>query len=556
MISRIALLIIIITSIFSCFHDKNKDAKNSEFLIKHKLKEITLPLPKGQIWSANITRFVEIEDSLHLLIYYYPKPAIFDYNVITEELSKTIKLPDYLHGISDFNYYNKDSILLMGSSEYKYNNDSSIVLINDKGQYLASYPLTYYKLINSYNYPEFIKTTSDTSLNETAFDSILFNWAIFNVIIKPSTLKYRIYSALSNSNIGTSKNVNLFPVLAYYDFKEKEYKVSNIKYPDIKKDEYLPNANYYTMMEFGIKKQLHLSFMHTPKILILNYEMNVLDSVVINSKYASPAKKTNMPYLENEQRHYPVYLDLIHLPKSNKYLRLISITKNIQLAVVTDEQFNYIGETILDNGFIEQINSEGIWTSDIKGDSIYYTLWDYEFGEYNEAKFKYELDSLIAIEKSWESQGECKPNGLKKEALNITEYANKQWGIRDSNYALVIIDGGGCPGCVDYVMRFLSANKQVLFDISPTPVYLVYRENNTYHANLKRALLQYQLEPSSKIFTDSLILYEKYNPYNTGHNPRLVLFKDQKMLLDSEYLPDALDGFPNAVIDFLDFETN
>lgn len=550
---KILLGLIILSSISISCQEINLNKSNTPFLTQSKSHEIVLPLPQGQVYSSNIEQFITIEDSLHILVYYYPKSYICDYNIISKKLVRKIPIPLHMYEIGNFNYLNEDSILFLGDSGYKYNNDSAIVLSNSKGDLKEILPLHHPKIISSFSFPQFISYPEDTSLNNSNFDSIIFPYS--PPTYRPNSINMfeRIYLIFLNSRIGRSKNIKPFPIVAYYDYQNKKLNTSDkIWFPSWKPNKYYPNENYRCDMSTTVGNKLLISFKNSSLVYRTDADLNVIDTLDIKSEFIKITESADYPFNDDSDVKYPFYGSIFYIPQNKMYMRAAYLSPNIKTAIFTDENFNYLGESIF-NSYISMINDDGIWSWKIKGDSVYYTAWNFNLGTYNHEYLEAQIDSLRQSEIKKGSV--CATESIFKEnAKSLSIYAQKEFGIKDSTFSLIVINNDGCPSCVDYVMRFLSINKNVLFHLKKKPLYLVYRKGDEYQSTLKRVLKQYNLDETQRIFIDTTYKYNLYNPFSDNSNPRLFLYKDQKMILDTIYNPNDLEDLPNQILNFYELD--
>jgi len=548
---KLLYFVAILILIASCI-DKPKPSIEKFYSI-NQTQKISLPLPKGQVMSANILHFANINDSLHLLVYYYPNMFICDYNVVAKKLVREIKIPTHFHTILNFNYLNEDSILMLGSSLYKFNEDSSVVLMNSKSELSQILGIHHKQIISSMSYPDFIKNPDLPINQEDNYDDIIFPMVWQSFSPGRTEMFERIYMTFINSAVAKANGNDKNPIYGYYDFKEKQLKVAEtIGYPDLQSNQYFPRANYSCNVGTHQNPNCKIvSYYYTPKVYVVDNLNHKKDSIILGSKYFEPPKPRQIPFPEEAEMLYPIYHNIDYHSGNNMYIRYISYSPEIMFAVFFDEKFNYIGEEIVDKYF-ENIDGDFNWITEIVGDSLFLTQWNLEIGEFNSSEFKTRFDSITKL---YQKDELCKQEvKSRKSALSLSEYLRTYLKILDNSYSILVIDDNGCPSCVDYTLKFLSANKSVLFNLKDKPLYLLYRSDNVPHANLKRSLKQYDLDKTKRVIFDSLPDYQKFNPFTTN-NPRLYLFENQKTILDTIYSPTDMDNIPEQIMKFYNFDT-
>ena len=525
------------------FYDCNFTPNQTIINFKH-IRHWSMPLPQGVINSSQYLNTYPysvkfIENNQKLLVKFYEIDTLYLFDLESKNLINKIPLNHSLN-FDNVEYINKDSILIFSSGIDKYYYDTAIVVIDINGQIKHSYGLYNKNIISSLYF--------DLShLDEKIYFDQFF--PIF--ISENSTINSKAYFVL---NIDHKKFLSepTTPVLGYYDFnKNKTIIYNDITYPvekPLKVFNYPENILKTNLSIIPNKKEIWLSFAFSPIVYKINPETDEKQKIIFESKWldaSSVYNKNTSPTFNSF-----IFGKIYFINSLNKYVRLISqkINENMYYSIVTyDDKYNYIGEEFITKNDLPQFQANDIYyNAEIENDSLKVEQLIPIEKKFNSNEFNRELNKIPKpINKIETCNATLNTN---KNQQNIQDYFKHKFENNHQSFAALILHEDGCSSCNEYFLKFLSLNNFLLLK-KGNPLYLIYvtkkEEASTNYLN-KLKIPKFTIENPNT--------YNVYHPFNY-FNPRLVLFKNNKIVSDTIYMPDNLDLLIERLLKFYNFET-
>lgn len=512
----VILFIAFFIFLFSCNVTKNKEAKRCEFYLIEKIK-IPLDSTKSGIPDISLFDYDTIDDVITLiLVINKDRLAFYDISKQIEyhsvPLLKNRKL-------NNFDYINKDSILLYYEKDYYINgsttSDDNILQITDYygNTKICDYLFTDDKVDKS----EILPFSINYSERFTSVDNKYF---------------FLTHSYDLNSLRQTEEQNQKFPVFCYYDLNSSEVKVSkSLGFP------YTGNQIFYNSMFQKIHSCISanglplIRFFYSTDVFEWDYKNDVVKKYQIKSQIFDTVYPISTVTSAPESL-MAMYSGISYDPYNKKYYSDLFITDfytaEINLiTVICDKNFNYLGETA---GL--GLSSMPIFTKDyiidywFENDSI---VLYYKGLRYTDKALKPYIDSV---------KMELNKNRIKREKLFDDfkkEYKNELISILDyykvrkneSDYALLsVYERNGYHPSQKSIKNFISQNNDIFADL---PFFLILSGNQI---DVKR----YESIENIKLVQDTLAIVEHLG-FIEGKNkmlrPRLTIVKDNKIVLDT-----------------------
>ncbi len=267
---------------------------------------------------------------------------------------------------------------------------------------------------------------------------------------------------------------------------------------------------------------------------------------------AEPCKKSTLPELAQ-------YKQIFFNNNNNLYYRVLNLPepvygKNKYAIIAADSNYNYIAEGIIPSGHSSR---EFLFKNE------YTILWNVEKTFANEGKLYFSVYKLNIINGKIEDQTVKIVENSNLQKCNLTENRNKKSGnineylqeiasIKDSNFAVTIVPvNQSCPSCVEQAINAFSINKEACENSN---IYLILSTNNPVQT--KEKLKETNIFISNNVFIDEEEKYLNYHKFDI-FNPRLVIVKNSKIVLDTIYMPNGMEkDYQLQILDFYDYINN
>jgi len=518
------------------------------------LEEHILNLPTGAT-SLNVAKIYEVDGKPFLFLRMYPFNTLFIYDLTTDSLVKEIKINNL--SLIDLEYINKDSILLFGFSSK--GNDSTLRVINYDGITQKIYPLIYPNIVSSL-YPNKILRPLKNNIN-------------------PSTIARvddKIFMSFNYPHYGFKGYSTKHPIIGYYDIK-KDTLIMNQKiwYPELKDNIYYKSEMYDAYLSLNHKGNIIISFPYTPTFYEWDYNSDKLDTHNLNSQFMEPIPYSDTLF-NNEREYYNwvfyngLYSNMksICISDSPKiYYRdiLLSSIKYGEynyLRVFYDENYKYLGESLIDISELTAQTYKGKHVvTTVENGKVVVRFYKQKFKSFNKKELKRKLETIAKEKIETERKEKKELCNIVGESIlkfeyqrdNIVKYLEKSHAIKDTSYAVLIVNKMGCGSCNDYILRFMKNNQSVLYNIKDRPFYLIYVDENSTSQDVFQYLSTYMIFDKNHTKVDLSKLYSKFHPFGM-YNPRLVLVSHKKVLYDEVHLPDEMEQCARKIFDYYGIE--
>lgn len=500
------LLILILLS-YSCqnkFFYKDNFVITIDSIISQKI--VKLPTR----WECPLN--VQFKNDSIVFVNFYPEySTIYVIDVNSSKILDSISFKNF--HIKYFNYINSDSLLIYA---HDYNEDSIIYklyLVDTKG-----------KLLFTENLTKKLKGCK-SAFSERYYDKCLIDNFFY--------YKHNLYFSIMYSNGAAFAKLNLKSMqIQFYD---------NITYPDFNKNMPKDEINYYHVNLFPLDNQLIISFNYTPKIYILNMENNEVSKKIIKSnienenirtKYYGPFYKINdtlygrFVLMENEQFEY-------------------------QNIILLNKKISYLGESYFENtnSFFWYYPTQASFNMVISNENYYFVK---SYLKFKKVKLT-DLQQRIYEESNKRKQKQesiCKLLN-KSDISNINDkqilsYIKNILNIKDTSFAMIVLNEKGCSSCNSYVEEFLENNKNFFSNFTNIFYTLYVYQTPKFRKKIIKGI---------KIITDTTKTYEYVHPFNS-YNPRLIIIEKNKIISDTIYLPEQLNLMIKRILNFYDIQIN
>ncbi|NSW45915.1 MAG: hypothetical protein HPY79_08900 [Bacteroidales bacterium] len=456
-----------------------------------------------------------------ILITYYPdNNNIIIYSLKNDNAIDTLKFNEFY--INSFKYINDDSIWIYGDYNY---NQGCLFLLNKTGKIKQKFPL---------------------------FDSIKWAYPIINDFI---IINNKILFTLSPID---KNKILKKPVIGYLDLKKNKIILNNnCTYPFLTQNTYYPNGNfdyYFIGLRYFRKNMAIVSFRYTPFYYIWDIESNNLKLKKLKCQFIDTIPSETHPVEVNSD--LPMYGEVWYSPKSEMFFRVVRFSKsynNLLLYVYADKYGNYMGESLINNYYCDDLKTNGRFNLFSEKNQIL-TLINANF-IFKKKNVSNILDTLKNIKNHTENEY-CKINkqNVINDSKNIREYLKNKFNILDSSFSVIFINNYGCGSCNKNILRFITINKNVLFKINNSPFYLIFiNENSNINSIISANENIINNNTQKRIKFDTSQLYSRFHPY-LYFNPRLVLVKNNKIVSDTIYMPDNLNLLIERLLKFYNFD--
>ncbi len=520
----------------------------TEMLEKH---ELTLPNGVNTITEYKI---FENQGVPYLFISFYPVNKIFVYNLIEDSLLWTI--PFDKMSLNNFVVNNINDIVIFGNP-YNGKNDSNIKRVNIKGEIQQIYPLIYPNIISSKYPPETLRPKYKEMYPYTmkVFDNKIF-----------ISFRYSYY--------GFKGYQKKYPIVGYCDLKTGKLLMNkDIWYPELKDGVYHKWFMHETYLSLNDKGNIIISFTYTPTFYEWNFKTNQLDTHFVNSQFMNPIPYSSKIYKNGEDSIYNdcnysdgAYLQIKSIAISGNpliYYRDILLPHSIYppfhyIRVYYDENHHYLGENLIshDELFSQFLDDTQIIAAIEKGKLVVKFIKT-SFKPFDKQEIQNKLSAMVYLKvqkKEAEKKSLCNIIGNNSEAYNyqandILKYLEKEQGIKDSSFSMIVIHKNGCGSCNDYVLKFIERNQEILFCLKERPFYLMYVDQNIDYSEVEEYLSLYKINDKVHAKIDNSSIYLKFHPFSMI-NPRLILVTHDNVANDEVFMPDELGTMIDKLLDY------
>ncbi len=518
------------------------------------LEEHILTLPTGAT-SLNVAKVYEVDGKPFLFLRMYPFNTLYIYDLVIDSLVKEIKISDI--SLIDIEYINNDNILLFGFSPK--GNDSTLRVMNYDGNTQKVYPLIHANIAST-QFPNKILRP----LKKDMYPS---------TVVRVSD---KIFISFRYPHYGIKGYSTKYPIIGYYDVK-KDSLIMNQKiwYPELNDNIYYKSEMYDAYLSLNHKGNIIISFPYTPTFYEWDYNTDKLDTHNVNSQFMEPIPYSDTLF-KNEREYYNwvfyngLYSNMqsINISDSPKvYYRdiLLSSIKHGEfkyLRAFYDENYTYLGESLIDIKEIHAQNYKGKHVvTTVENGKIVVRFTKQKFKPFNKKELKRKLEAIAhkKIENERKEKKElCSIVGestikFEYQRDDIVKYLGKAHAIKDTSYAVLIVNKMGCGSCNDYILRFMKNNQGVLYNIKDRPFYMIYVDENSTSQDVFQYLSTYMIFDKNHTKADISKLYSKFHPF-AMYNPRLVLVSNKKVFYDEVHLPDEMEQCARKIFDYYGIE--
>jgi len=549
-ISYLIILFIILTSLISCNNKKDQLVEIDEYKV---IAEYNLPLPHGATFP-NITKIIEITNKAYLLAYFYPLSNIYIYDLETKALVKQISLNIKAANIS---FVNKDSIWVMGYPYNGFNNDSSLMVIDYNGRIKHVYPLYHPNLISS-KYPDSTLIPENKEMYPSTWNQEL--------IIQDN----KVFFSFDYSYYGFKGYKKRFPIVGYYDLV-KDTLITNheVWFPYLKEGGYYKSNMYNPVISLNNNGNILICFSYTPTFYEWNYHTNKIKTHKLATHFIDSIIASNILYDNNDSYNclnfeFGTYGELLNYQlEQNLNFRTILLPekkygKSKYLTIFSDNNYCYKGESYTPfKNIIRGRYKDKYIQANIENGYVSLKLIKPIFKQFNKKNIQHCLDSLYYKNTEALKKEVCRITGnitnKNYQPEYIVNYARKAQNIKDTSFALAILNNSGCGPCNDYVLKFVSMNQSVMFTRHKKPFYLMYVKEGSTIADIKTYLNSYNISDYKYVKFDTSRVYKEFHPFSFD-NPRLILVSKNKVVADTISLPSNLDSFVEKLMNFYGLE--
>ena len=518
--------------------DKNVETNKYKKISFEKVKEIELPLEnKASSFYPIVYDYKIIDEKETFIIYRKDIKKLVFYDLKTKKKFNEIKLD--FRELNDFEYINKDSILLFYINQYNKNNyvKNQLLLINFEGEIKQNYIYD-----NKNVWCENNKTLSE--------DSAFYPHLFANKIELINNKMFMFLDKQKVYDIGVdSFFINRSPIISYFDLNTSKLITSKkLWYPFLKEGDYYPSD--FPIINYCLSKDSFplIRFFYSSKLFKWNYLKDEVVEYSLKSRlidtippmpFASRYSDKNIPamYLNMSYDKYREYYYSAVLFSPSKY------GWGAWSFIIADKNLNYVGEVfapkfisfrpIFTKDYIISIvpsKKEGIININFFKMKLHET--DYS-GYINSLKDSLKNREKKIINKTNRIAG-TNTIGNKTDIIN---YLNNKIKIKEKTYAVISIYlNDGCPGCKTKVLNFIAANQNILDSNS---LYLNISGRNS--SDIIKYLRNHNILNYKKLYVDTLDEYTLFDNFGLK-NPRLTLVEEKRVTYDTTYYPDGIDA--------------
>jgi hypothetical protein len=388
----------------------------------------------------------------------------------------------------------------------------------------------------------------------------------------------KIFMSFRYSHYGFKGYSIKHPIIGYYDMK-KDTLVMNQKiwYPELNDNRYYKSEMYDVYLSLNHKGNIIISFPFTPTFYEWNYNKDQIVTHTVNSQFMEPIPFSETLYNDDREYHNWVFYNGLYsemksicISDSPKvYYRDILLSslkygESNYLRVLYDENYKYIGESLVGISELhaQTYKNKHVVTT-VENGKIFVRFTKQKIKPFNKNELKKKLES-IAKNKIENERNEKKElcnivgeNTIKFDYQrdDIIKYLNKSHNIKDTSYAVLILNKQGCGTCNDYILRFMKNNQGVLYNIKNRPFYLLYVDENGTKEEIFQYLSTYLIFDKKHTKAEVSRIYSKFHPFSMC-NPRLVFVSQNKVVYDEVHLPDEMEYCARKIFNYYGLEAN
>ncbi|MCX7863193.1 MAG: DUF4221 domain-containing protein [Bacteroidales bacterium] len=494
--------------------EKNNEIYTLDSLIVVKKHEI----PFNELNPLHIQHY---NDSILYATFYPSNNCIQKINLKKNLITDTIYLKNF--HIKFFHVFNKDSILLYA---HLYSNNSlsyKLYLVNNKGHIIKQYNL--------------LAATNIQPIQHLKY------YYVDNLFWHDSKLYFTLRYA----------NRSLFNI---FDYKtEKIYSYKHLQYPYLTHNFFYPNGSivYYSVNLSYVKNhKIAITFPYTSLVYIFDIQNRTFITKHIKSNFIDTILPCSQPCEQSTSGYYgKIYTlnDSLYY----RHVQLDSSYNHTKIYIWLDSNFNYLGESIINNNdiYFWYFNSITPFNFVASNHQILTLL---------KANVKLKKTTINALQSQLNLIKQntnaqelefCKiVNKNLQEPVreeHILNYIKNYYNIKDKNFAMIILHEDGCYSCNKYIEEFLNLNKTFFSSRKSTPLYISYvqkvlpgKQNSNNSAT--------NSIPNNTIY-DTSSFYKKIHPFS-NFNPRLILVKNNRIICDTIAMTNSLENLVFKLFDF------
>ncbi|MEM7370065.1 MAG: hypothetical protein AAF587_15775 [Bacteroidota bacterium] len=510
-------------------------------------KAYSLPLSPTQHWIPSRVQYKKFDNGKEIVwMWDFSNYEIVVYDYPSGEMNKTI--PVQLFGNKrDFclsiDWHGYDSIFVMTNAAYHSNywHDSTIFLIDTLGSVQEVYDVSTAPVWTS-SRPEIDK------------DSVYYFWGSDATQMSFQDGKLTLFLVRYGMGVGDS----LFQhpptkVAGFLDISGQTdtFMFANAHVPS-KPSVYFPRPASKALGFMNSDSTLLYRFQHLPTIFEENiktgdlrqYELPsyVFDSLppLSSAEYLPHHQRPRMKYFYGSLAYDPykeLYINILGYPFSNPE----NAPKNFQAKrgiILFDKSFQKVAEGLLPESYVGNffITPKGLGLLDISRssvaeDSIYFTIFDYQYNQQSREDYK----KMAVLEAPT-----IKPGGW-------TAYLQDSYAIQDQKSIVLFAPADlGCDGCLDYMISYF---KEESNRSKQDGLYCIIAAENERILNKK--LYSHNLtKDHPNLLLDSSGEFLSY----VGRDFRqgLLLFVEQgEVTAQTSIIPSQLSGLPGLIDNYL-----
>ncbi|HOE38360.1 MAG TPA: hypothetical protein PLG05_02780 [Bacteroidales bacterium] len=540
------ILSILIASIllFSCQKQEKSIVLNKEKSVLVDLREE--PMSIVTPYSVQVVNF---DNKEVLVAYFFDSNFLYFFDMNNGEILE--KTPLGYRRVEGFHVASNDSIFVLYSNQFNdgYIDSTNFVRMNSKGNILDYY---------AFEHPQIASKDKTLLQKDFAFYPICRSVNL----PKSGDLVVLDLTKWYPEDIGTSEFMKTkTPVLAVFDLHDKTFRVcEEYWYPGIKEGVYYPGQDhaYSTcisksgnpLSRFFFSGTLTEWDVQNNKLITHEFKSQLVDSIYPISKPAT--HYTNELDAQYRTINYDPYRDL--------YFSVLWFNPNIYgygaySLVVSDGSFKYLGEIFYPGiGTWSPLFTKDYiigFNDDVDG-FLSIDFYKIDKGDMQQSDYIKSIKDSLAIRKSEIAKKATLPVAYSSIDANETLYDCLKGFTDVSEEKLVLVTvylAEGCPSCVNYVLRALEDNKELLNEY---PIYFLLTARD--RASFKSFVSEYDFSDCKHLILDETgLLYLSTNIEPS--NPRIQFVENDKIIQDTVYLPkDLYDLMIPEIFKFFEVE--
>ena len=520
---------IVILVLLSACHSGHTPAEPQKKVFEFKkVKTVSLPMDDPGYWLSE-PQYAVIDGRKTIIIYIDGKRKLVFYDLDTRKKYHEIQLG--ITQLHTYQYINKDSIFLHYTN-HGYVDTNQFSLIDYDG-----------KVKRRYWFKNDIVWNSNNSL--VSSDSAVYPSLLANSLEKTGDKFFFFLRKKGAYNIGTKEFMtHRVPVVSMYDLKTQKLTISKkMWYPYIKEGVYYPSDfNYlnYCMSRNGLPL---IRYFYSSSLFEWDYRTDFVKQYTLKSYLIDTIMPMEKPGSSSENTVDAMYLSVSYDAYRKLYFSVLMFSPDYYgpgnwSMIIADENLRYIGEVYKP----KMVSFSPVFTKDyileVRMSKTGLNVNYYKLVEKNESWEAYiEKAKKTLQEKRKQKEAQSCALNQSYGKTDFTEYLkDKIIAKDDSDFTAVLVYAeSGCPGCRETILKFVEYNKKVF---NRLPFYLIISGHSAEGENQK--VMRYNLISLKKLYLDTLGEMLSMTEKGSNKNPRLFVYKNDSMRIDSIYAPNDI----------------